>query len=175
MFQMQQEMADFFYVYVGALYIRKGLAIIQNWISRLVIPGGPVVPLPATPAFDGAYNPQTNQYMQQPAQGVHQSPFDQPNHLSSTVAHSSQFFGAYIHPLPSKNSPHLPSISSSYNNGKHISSPPGLSLVTLGLVNQTAGQKRISVTYLAGQQGPSHQTTWTVKCCSMSIFAIVRF
>ncbi|KAJ7619169.1 hypothetical protein DFH06DRAFT_1235514 [Mycena polygramma] len=40
------------------------------------------------------------------------------------------------------------------------------SLITLALVNQTASQKGLSVTYPAEQvSGPSHAPTWKVSCC----------
>ncbi|CAA7265885.1 unnamed protein product [Cyclocybe aegerita] len=48
-------------------------------------------------------------------------------------------------------------------------SPPTMSsaysLVTLALVNQTAAQRGIQVSYPAEQAGPPHQPTWSVKCC----------
>jgi hypothetical protein len=57
------------------------------------------------------------------------------------------------HPPPANNQPQ-PSI--------------GTPLVSLALVNQTAIQKRIQVTYPATQTGQSHLPTWTVRCCSTS-------
>ncbi|KAG5637643.1 hypothetical protein H0H81_003720 [Sphagnurus paluster] len=36
--------------------------------------------------------------------------------------------------------------------------------VSLALVNQTAVQHKIKVTYLAEQEGPPHSPTWTVRC-----------
>jgi len=45
----------------------------------------------------------------------------------------------------------------------------GPTSVTLALVNQTASQKRIQVTYPATQAGMSHTPTWTVRCCSKSL------
>ena len=166
-------MADFFYVYVGALYTRNGLGAIQSWISRLMVPGGPEVPLPMTsapPAFDGAHSPQMNQYMQQSymqqaMHGVHRSPPTQPNQFSPPMP-NSQLFATYTGtpPQPPNLPPPLPS-TPSYNYNQQPSST--LSLVTLALVNQTAAQKGISVTYPADQEGPPHQPTWTVRCCSM--------
>jgi len=44
-------------------------------------------------------------------------------------------------------------------------SSAAFSLVTLALVNQTAAQKGVQVTYPAEQVGPPHQPTWTVRCC----------
>lgn len=170
-------MAEFFYVYVGALYIRNGLGVIQSWISRLMFPGDPEVPLPnasAPPAFDGAHNQQMNQYMQQqqymqnPTHGAHQTPPNQLNHFSlSPPMQNSQLFTSYTPPPPSNLPPPLPSSPSSRNYGQQPSST--LSLVTLALVNQTAAQRNIAVTYPADQEGPPHQPTWTVRCCSMFI------
>lgn len=42
--------------------------------------------------------------------------------------------------------------------------PPNL--VSLALVNQTASQRGVIVTYAAEQDGPHHMPTWTVKCLS---------
>ncbi|GLB35865.1 putative double-stranded RNA binding motif containing protein [Lyophyllum shimeji] len=38
-------------------------------------------------------------------------------------------------------------------------------LVSLALVNQTAVQRGIQITYHAEQVGPAHLPTWTVRCC----------
>ncbi|KAJ7925923.1 hypothetical protein B0H13DRAFT_1973890 [Mycena leptocephala] len=60
-------------------------------------------------------------------------------------------------PLPQ----HLP------NNSPSSS---GASTITLALMNQTAAQKGLSVTYPAEPPtGPSHNPTWKVSCCINSI------
>jgi len=41
-----------------------------------------------------------------------------------------------------------------------------MGLVTLALVNQTATRKGLDINYIATQDGPSHQPTWTVRCTS---------
>ena len=51
----------------------------------------------------------------------------------------------------------------------------GTPLVSLALVNQTAIQKRIQVTYPATQTGQPHLPTWTVRCCSTSSFFLITF
>ncbi|KAJ6621225.1 hypothetical protein B0H10DRAFT_1023651 [Mycena sp. CBHHK59/15] len=55
----------------------------------------------------------------------------------------------------------------------HPSSPPRNSgpsnIVSLALVNQTAAQRAIAVTYPAEQTGPPHTPTWTVQCCMNGI------
>lgn len=179
-------MANFFHVYVGALYIRNGgLPVVQNWISRLITPNSPdLLPNPSlAPVSDGAYNPQS-QYMQQPHmqqphmqhQHMQHQHYMQQQHMPSSSPYStpvqhngyspqgppSQLWsgspGMGTPPPPAHNPPPLPS------GPGHMSSP--LSLVTLALVNQTASQKGFQVTYPAEQAGPPHLPTWTVRCCS---------
>ncbi|KIM47267.1 hypothetical protein M413DRAFT_440728 [Hebeloma cylindrosporum] len=45
--------------------------------------------------------------------------------------------------------------------------PPAntLSFITVALVNQTASQKGIQITFLATSEGQAHQPIWTVRCC----------
>ena len=130
-------MRKYFNTYLGALYIRNGLPIIQEWISRLVDPN-------VAPAQPAAF-PQSPSY----------SPYMQQNYGQQNYTQQpGGFFAApptgTPPPLPSSPPPAMPSSS--------------MSLVTLALVNQTAAQKGFTVTYPAEQVGPPHQPTWTVKC-----------
>jgi len=60
--------------------------------------------------------------------------------------------------LPSSHPPPPPNDSPSTGMGVP-------SMVTLALVNQTAVQRGIAVTYSGEQVGPPHLPTWTVRCC----------
>lgn len=147
-----QEMSNFFYIYVGALYTRNGLPTVQNWISRLIDPVANVNPPGAPqPAFDGTYHSQTSP----PQGGYYTPPPSQPTYAQP----QSQYLPP---PPPLNNPPPLPSSPTPYSHGPAST----LSLVTLALVNQTAAQRNIAVTYPAEQTGPPHQPTWTVRCCS---------
>ncbi len=48
-----QETRFFFYSYIGAVYMRSGVAPIQNWIARLINPDAEAVPLvnPPSPTY----------------------------------------------------------------------------------------------------------------------------
>ncbi|KAF8078924.1 hypothetical protein FPV67DRAFT_85355 [Lyophyllum atratum] len=60
---------------------------------------------------------------------------------------------------PPSSPPPLPSSSSpSINMGVP-------SLVSLALVNQTASQRGVTITYTAEKVGPPHLPIWTVRCC----------
>ncbi|PPQ78054.1 hypothetical protein CVT25_015599 [Psilocybe cyanescens] len=154
--QNPQEMRRYFYTYIGALYIRNGLATIQTWISRLI-----------DPAVDIKLPDSTPDYSQTPSQTGYQGAYSSMGSFSSPPPSQSNMgnygtpppqFGSAYAPPPTFPPPPLPG------------SPPvpmssSMSLVTLALVNQTAAQKGLQVTYPAEQVGPSHQPTWTVKCC----------
>ncbi|KAF8956063.1 hypothetical protein BDZ97DRAFT_1853487 [Flammula alnicola] len=146
-----QEMTNFFHIYVGALYIRNGLPTIQNWISRLITPGADVrlpdaSPQP-NPAPDGNYN------QQMPGQAPSQT-------SSYSSAYSPMSSQTYSPAPPNSPPPPLPGNPPVFNYAPSAT----LSLVTLALVNQTAAQRGMQVTYMAEQVGPPHQPTWTVKC-----------
>ncbi|KAF9486441.1 hypothetical protein BDN70DRAFT_12848 [Pholiota conissans] len=156
-----QEMSNFFYAYVGAVYIRNGLPAVQNWISKLIdpmanvnLPGAPGQP---GPGFDGAQHPHINAQ-----QGFYTPPPSQPHYAQQNYMGQAQ-----APPPPLYNPPPLPTTPapprSPYGRGGGGST---LSLVTLALVNQTAAQRGFTVTYPAAQEGPPHQPTWTVRCCS---------
>ncbi|KAF8203844.1 hypothetical protein BJ912DRAFT_941196 [Pholiota molesta] len=133
-----KEMSTFFYIYVGALYTRNGLTTVQNWISQLIDPVANVNPPGGPqPAFGGTYHSQTS-----PPQGGYYTP-PQPAYAQP----QSQYFPP---PPPSNNPPPLPSSPTPYSHGPAST----LSLVTLALVNQTAAQRSIAVTYPAEQTGP---------------------
>jgi hypothetical protein len=143
-----QEMIRYFHIYVGAAYICNGQDIVQNWISRLIDPNADVSMI--APLRADAYAQQPR--YQHPGYG--QPQFGHGNGYPSPPRQS------YYSPAPTSSPPPLPS-----------NPPPsvGISLVNLALVNQTAAQKGIHVSYPAEQVGPSHQPTWTVRCCSTSL------
>ncbi|KAF8913150.1 hypothetical protein CPB84DRAFT_1957520 [Gymnopilus junonius] len=160
-----EELRKLFHTYIGALYIRNGLATIQKWISRMIDPAIDIKLPNLSPQPESQFQPQPPQmhaYGQQwQGQGYgqqqgYQSP--PPSQVSATSYSSSQMNS--VHPAPPPGAPPpLPA------------SPPvmmpssAMSLVTLALVNQTAAQRGYYVTYPAEQTGPPHQPTWTVRCC----------
>ena len=132
-------MRKFFHSYLGALYIRNGLPTIQDWITRLIEPDVAPTQGFSPPPSSNNYSP--SPYVQQNF-GQHQP-------------------GGYFHPAPPPGvPPPLPPLPATPSSS--------MSLVTLALVNQTAAQKGIAVTYTADQTGPPHQPTWTVRCLSKS-------
>lgn len=140
-------MRTYFNTYLGALYIRNGLSIIQEWISRLIDPA-------VAPSQPTAFAPSPNYSAP--------SPYSQQNHGQPSYVQPS--YGQYFHPAPPTGPP--PPLPSSPPPAMPSSS---MSLVTLALVNQTAAQKGLAVTYPADQTGPPHQPTWTVRCfCKLS-------
>ncbi|KAJ6519964.1 hypothetical protein C8R45DRAFT_42407 [Mycena sanguinolenta] len=120
------EMQKFFKSYVGALYIRNGMATVQPWISALVDPDAAAPP------------PNTN-------------PFGAP-HFGNLSPHVNQF-GAP--PPPHGNPPPLP---------PHAPANAPAAINILSLVNQTAAQKGLSVTYPGESSGPAHAPSWRVTC-----------
>ncbi|KAG6889997.1 hypothetical protein C0995_012957 [Termitomyces sp. Mi166 len=128
-----EEIRRFFDTYVGALYIRRGGAIIQDWISQLIDPDAQQRPPP-------------------------QWPIPVPN--GGISSDQSVWNGASTPMPPSSPPPPLPP-----DNMHTISmATHNLNLVSLALVNQTAVQRGISITYSAEQAGPPHMPTWTMKC-----------
>ncbi|KAF7339350.1 hypothetical protein MSAN_02148800 [Mycena sanguinolenta] len=120
-----EEMQRFFKSYVGALYIRNGIATVQAWIPALVDPGAAAPPPPNVSAFGAAP-------------------------LGNPPPHINQF-GAP--PLPPGNPPPLPPHTPT--------SAPNI----LSLLNQTASQRGLSVTYPAEHLGgPPHAPSWRVTC-----------
>lgn len=65
------------------------------------------------------------------------------------------------YPQPPRSPTPTRSLSPTSNDGVQ-------SLISLALVNQTASQKGVQISYLAEQVGPSHQPTWTIRCISKS-------
>ncbi|KAG5342030.1 hypothetical protein C0989_005710 [Termitomyces sp. Mn162] len=120
----------FFDTYVGALHIRSGGSIIQDWISRLIDPDAEHMPPPQWPAVSNA----------------------------SISTGQSVWTGASVPMPPSSSPPPLPP-----DNISTIGMA-GRTLVSLALVNQTAVQRGVNVTYGAEQTGPPHMPTWTVRC-----------
>jgi len=130
-------MRKYFNSYLGALYIRNGLPTIQDWMSRLIDPdAAPSQPDTYAPSSTPSYYGQQN--------------YGQQNHSQQMGYFSPAPPLGPPPPLPSSPPPAMPSSS--------------MSLVTLALVNQTAAQKGLTVTYPADQIGPPHQPTWTVRC-----------
>ncbi len=136
-------MAFYFNSYLGAVYYRSGLSVVQFWISRLIDPDTPIQP------------PQS--LVQQVSFGQDgRSMMNFNDASSSSTLSSGSFSPSYFVPAqPTGLPPPLPSSSSN---------------VTLALVNQTAAQKSCSISYPASQQGQSHLPTWTVKCVSKCHF-----
>ncbi|KAK0465560.1 uncharacterized protein EV420DRAFT_1637681 [Desarmillaria tabescens] len=123
------ELRTFFHTYIGALYIRNGMAEVQEWISRLIDPTQEPASIHSPPP----------QQTQGPAPQPPQSPPP---------------------PIPPSSMPFNPA-----SPPPMAQTPQGISsLITLQLVNQTAAQKGVTVTYSAESQGPPHAPTWTVQC-----------
>jgi len=156
-----QEMTRYFHIYVGAAYICNGQDVVQNWISRLIDPNADVS-MSALPRTDG-YAPQQQRY--QPPYG--QPLYGQPQFVPASNYSSPSRQSTYYSPPP-PSSPPAPLPSTPQTS-------VGISLVNLALVNQTASQKGIHVSYPAEQVGPSHQPTWTVRCCSTSFPPLITF
>src|SRR5271155_2910562 len=116
-------MRKYFNTYLGALYVRNGLTTIQEWISRLIDPA--VAPSQPT-TFPATFSPSPSYSTP--------SPYGQPG------------YGQYFNPAPPPGPPPpLP------NSPPPAMPPSSMSLVTLALVNQTAAQKGLTVTYPADQ------------------------
>ncbi|KAJ3511383.1 hypothetical protein NLJ89_g4129 [Agrocybe chaxingu] len=160
-----KEIVKYFHTYVGASYFCHGLPAIQTWISGLIDPTANIA-LPNTPPKPEPADVTMSYYPPQQSNSPHMfnafSPAQNYSPHSMTQSppsmHASPSMGSFSSPpAPSGPPPPLPS------------SPPTMSsaysLVTLALVNQTAAQKGIQVSYPAQQEGPPHQPTWTVKCC----------
>ncbi|KAF5312589.1 hypothetical protein D9619_002795 [Psilocybe cf. subviscida] len=205
------EMAHFFHIYVGALYIRNGLAPVQTWISALIDPTVEVVipgpPSAQQPTAHHQHQPPLNLYQmygmqqhgmqgQQALQGMQEKgmQYDQGSFYGGASSsgkppsYGQQSYHGYS-PAPSHSSfaspppqpneppPPTPSGAPPPQPPPPAGAPPPfgysaastLSLVSLALVNQTASQQGISVTYPAEQTGPPHLPTWTVRCCMNGI------
>ncbi|KAH9486480.1 Ribonuclease 3 [Psilocybe cubensis] len=157
--QDPQELRKYFCTYIGALYIRNGLAVIQTWISCLIDPGVDVkLPDAASPSIHSSSPP--------PSHVGYQGSFSTASYSSPPSSQSSM--GGFASPPPAPPvsiyapQPSFPPPPLPGNPPTTV--PSSMSLVTLALVNQTAAQKGLQVTYAADQVGPSHQPTWTVKC-----------
>lgn len=144
-----QQMRRYFHTYIGALYIRNGYPAIQAWISQLIDPSVEVnLPDPSPPVEQHQAPAYQAQSPSQPYVGGYAAPQPQ--------------FPTYA-PPPTLPPPPLPTAPPTF-------AASNASLVTLALVNQTAAQRGYTVTYPATQEGPSHQPTWTVRCCSKPPF-----
>lgn len=135
------EMTAYFQTYVGAVYMDKGLAPIQHWISKLIDPSA-IPPTTKQPEQDGMGNSgYRNSY---PSPPVNNYPaFASPSYSVPTP--------------PTGPPPPLPSTPP-------VSLTGNMNLISLSLVNQTAMQKGYSINYAASHEGLSHQPTWTVRC-----------
>lgn len=76
--------------------------------------------------------------------------------------------GSYYQPAPPPGPP--PPIPAGRPFSPTQSQAGGDAYITLALVNQTATQKGVNITYTAEQVGPPHQPTWTVICSSKPSF-----
>lgn len=85
--------------------------------------------------------------------------------MEPSSPHSGGQQQSWIAPPPP---PGVPPPLPGYNANSPVRNGSIANLVSLALVNQTAAQKAVTVTYPAEQSGPPHQPTWTVKCCSKS-------
>jgi hypothetical protein len=153
-------MTKYFHIIVGAAYICNGQHIVQNWISRLIDPSADVS-MDVPPRTDGYTQQLQTAYPSPPAYGQSQ------NHFGHQSGYGTNYSS------PPRNSPFSPAPPSSPPPPLPSNPHPsvGLSLVNLALVNQTASQRGLQVSYPAEQVGPSHQPTWTVRCCSTCLFA----
>lgn len=150
------EMTKYFHIYVGAAYICNGQDIVQNWISRLIDPNADVSMTSAPPRADVYVHPPR---YQSPAYS--QPQYAQPQYSQPQYGHANTYSTPPRQPYFSPSQPSSPPPPLPSNPMPSV----GISLVNLALVNQTAAQKGIHVSYPAEQVGPSHQPTWTVRCC----------
>ncbi|KAF9535690.1 hypothetical protein CPB83DRAFT_842162 [Crepidotus variabilis] len=150
------EMHKYFHTYVGAAYYQNGLQVVQDWISGLLDPENPAPQHPKDPqALPQAGSHQTmGSFHSVPLFANYQQGFQAPGRYGGHYS-APQPTGA---PPPLPGSPPPPSPMSTMSSG-------AMSLVTVALVNQTAAQKNVSITYPATPEGPSHQPLWTVRCC----------
>ncbi|TRM66039.1 hypothetical protein BD626DRAFT_486582 [Schizophyllum amplum] len=130
------ELNNFFKKYVGAIYVRQGMDVVQTWISRLLNPD--IEPILAPGRHTSPPQQQHQHYQQQ--QDVTMAPPPPP----PTTAPP---------PMPAGAPPGTPAPMIPGGNG-----------VTLSLMNQTAMQKGFAVNYDASQTGPPHAPTWSVRC-----------
>ncbi|KAK7058445.1 hypothetical protein VNI00_002079 [Paramarasmius palmivorus] len=138
-----QEVQDYFHSYVGAVFLRSGYEKVHRWVRSLIDPNessdtveqqpGPSSSTPAPPSYFQSHPPSS--YSPLPVQPP-QPP--QP--------------AAMPPPVPSQPPP--PSQSPSRLNGIQF-------IPTLALVNQTAVQRGLQISYEAESVGPPHQPTWT--------------
>jgi hypothetical protein len=156
-------MKTYFHTYVGALCATKGLAPIQNWISKLI---------------DPTSNPEGFSALAQ--QSVQDGIGSQNSFTQSQINyHTPQFASSSYNPVPLPPAGPPPPLPSSPLPSTHFPLPPSpqvpltgsINLISLSLVNQTAVQKGYSINYAASMQGPPHQPVWTVRCLSKSILA----
>ncbi|KAG7099637.1 hypothetical protein E1B28_001463 [Marasmius oreades] len=178
-----EEMIQFFHTYVGAVYHKNGLKDVISWIWGLLEPYDPAVNVdtPSQDGGDSSTNAQPPSYQSQqqytPPFQPHQphpgpAPFFQP-HQSPPV--SSPFFQPHqsppgssplfqphqSHPGPSPPTEPAPPLP----NGVPTFLPNGVSsLITLGVVNQTAVQRGLVITYEPEAVGLAHSPIWTVRC-----------
>lgn len=157
-------MAFYFHTYVGALYITKGLAPIQIWISKLIDPGVNL----------DNFGVVLQQSSQDGSGSSHQIPISPPQNQNNATAFGSTSHASAVPPYNSQGIP--------YGTPAPPAMPPpplpstpltgSINLVSLSLVNQTAIQRGFTINYVASQEGLSHQPTWTVRCLSKSLFLL---
>ena len=128
----------FFHTYVGAVYFVNGFGAVQSWISGLIDPTAQI-PIPQAPQ-DGRMS----------------------GYQTQNQGGSSAYTSMNYSPMPPAGAP--PPLPNSPSSSSTM--PSSMGLVTLALVNQTATRKGLDINYIATQDGPSHQPTWTVRCTS---------
>ncbi|KAK2460118.1 hypothetical protein APHAL10511_007884 [Amanita phalloides] len=128
----------FLNTYVGALYIRNGLPVVQDFVSRLIDPDAS--PEDAEMMDTVLLNPK-----QQPPPPLTQPP-PPPPPPDYTPLMKPQMNGYAHH-----------GTSNAMNKGF-------LGGISLAVFNQVATQKGHAITWSAESTGPPHLPTWTVRC-----------
>lgn len=170
-----EECRSIFFAYIGGLYDASGMGIVQNWLTMILqdevlsietiqtelppsmsaetspppkrIKSEEMSPPPLSPIFFGA-QPPASPMRHVPPHLKSMPPPPPPSHPQSHPSPHAHHAPYHIphYPLPNPLSPAQPN------------------LPFLPLFNQTAAQRRVTVSYDATSTGPSHACRWTVHC-----------
>ncbi|ESK90931.1 ribonuclease iii [Moniliophthora roreri MCA 2997] len=152
--QDPQELRHYFNTFVGAVFLRSGVDVVNSWIVSLLDP---------TAVFNPA------DVAEQQTTPIATSSNAPPPYLQSHTQYQPQLANPPPPPPPPPPAAMPPPMPAQPPPPPPMShSPPranGLQfLPTLALVNQTAAQRGLQITYEADSFGPPHQPTWTVRC-----------
>ncbi|TFK30819.1 ribonuclease III [Coprinopsis marcescibilis] len=159
---MPKETRAIWYAYIGGVYIDSGAGAVRTWIEQLL---GQTTNAPATPSSD-------QMMVDTPRMSIepHAPPLKKvkAESLSPSPAPSPVFFGSQPPATLSTTIRQLPQYLA-HNPGPSVTranplAPAQPNLPFLPLFNQTAAQRRVTVTYDAQFSGPSHAGTWVVRC-----------